>query len=98
MSFNHAMIWVTDVGHYSRLAFANSNTLSLHQGEPKPGTTALYFDCEVDATHAALIAHGYRCTTAPVMQVWNWREACFDDPDGYPVVVFRDTEANRRLR
>jgi catechol 2,3-dioxygenase-like lactoylglutathione lyase family enzyme len=116
MSFNHAMIWVsdvkrsqafyaqlgarvvTDVGHCSRLAFANGNTLSLHVGETKPGTTALFFDVNVDATHTALEKAGFGCTLVPTAQPWAWREAHFNDPDGNPVVIYQDSAENRRLR
>jgi catechol 2,3-dioxygenase-like lactoylglutathione lyase family enzyme len=89
---------VNDVGHYSRLAFDNGNSLSLHVGEVVHGSTRLYFDLPAEATEARLRSAGFECVLPTCQQPWNWIETHFKDPDGHVAVIYQDTAENRRLR
>ena len=90
------------VDHYARLAFANGNSLSLHathaQSAPQVSANALYFECDVEAEFSRLSGLGVHFSQAPILQIWNWREAHLNDPDGHPLILFQDTPENRRVR
>lgn len=100
--FDDAARLVVGLDHYSRLAFANGNSLSLHATEgktaPQASQNALYFECDVDAQFERLEAGGISFSQTPILQSWNWREAHLLDPDGHALVLFQDTSKNRRVR
>lgn len=43
----------------------------------------IFYDCEVDALHARLVAAGYRPSTAPQDAAWGERFFHITDPDGH---------------
>ncbi len=73
------------------------STFSLHQGEPSPDGTTIYFECDdLDEHVRALKANGVSFTSDPVDQPWLWRGAELFDPGGNRVLLYRAGE--NRLR
>jgi predicted enzyme related to lactoylglutathione lyase len=106
--FGDAARPIVALPHYTRFAFASGNSLSLHaesrvgptttQTAPQVLESALYFECDVNAAHARLAKLGMAFDQLPVDQPWHWREAHLRDPDGHLLVLFQDSNENRRVR
>ena len=61
----------------------------MEQGNPIPGTSRFYFECEsVDQRYQELQAQGILFSSPPEDKLWKWREAWFQDPDGYALCLF----------
>lgn len=77
--------------HYARFECPHGeSTFSLEQAESvTPGSSHLYFECkEIDQRYQELTTQGIQFLSPPEDKPWKWREAWFQDPDGYTLCLF----------
>jgi predicted enzyme related to lactoylglutathione lyase len=75
---------VSSLPRYARFECQDGATFSLHAFDTvRPSQTIVYFECDdLDATYKRLLAQGIEFNQAPQDQIWLWREAYLQDPDG----------------
>jgi predicted enzyme related to lactoylglutathione lyase len=75
---------VSALPRYARFECQDGATFSLHAFDTViPSQTVVYFECDdLDATYKRLLAQGIEFNQAPKDQIWLWREAYLQDPDG----------------
>lgn len=84
---------------YARFETESGTTLSIHKSERGADTpdVVIYFEVEdVDARVRDLESAGFKFQSAPMDQVWLWREAYLRDPAGNLLCIYHAGE-NRRF-
>ena len=76
--------------HYARFIVpGNEATFSLHLADTVNSTTVIYFETSnVDETVKRLKNDGFQFAVEPANQVWQWREAYMQDPDGNKICIY----------
>ncbi len=90
---------VDSIPRYARFECPEGNsTFSIHTTDKQPkrnGTTIYFEDDNLDKLVKSLIEKGITFTQLPKDQVWLWREAHLQDPDGNNIILFKAGE-NRK--
>lgn len=83
---------VNSLPRYARFVCPDGNsTFSLLQTDSPPNEhgIVMYFECEnLDVFVKTLKSKGIKFTEEPTDQVWLWREARLEDPDGNKLVLY----------
>jgi catechol 2,3-dioxygenase-like lactoylglutathione lyase family enzyme len=75
---------VSALPRYARFECENGATFSLHAFDSVvPSQTVVYFECDdLDSVYERLSKLGIEFNQGPKDQIWLWREAYLQDPDG----------------
>jgi catechol 2,3-dioxygenase-like lactoylglutathione lyase family enzyme len=81
---------VSALPRYARFECQDGSTFSLHAFDTVISSqTVVYFECEdLDATYQRLRGLGIEFNQAPKDQIWLWREAYLQDPDGNIICLY----------
>ena len=88
---------VSSLPRYARFECQNGATFSLHAFDTVlPSQTVVYFECDdLDATYERLCKLGIEFNQAPKDQIWLWREAYLQDPDGNIICLYHAGHTRR---
>jgi predicted enzyme related to lactoylglutathione lyase len=88
---------VSALPRYARFECQNGATFSLHAFDTVlPAQTVVYFECDdLDATYGRLCKLGVEFNQAPKDQIWLWREAYLQDPDGNIICLYHAGNTRR---
>jgi predicted enzyme related to lactoylglutathione lyase len=88
---------VSALPRYARFECQNGATFSLHAFDTVlPSQTVVYFECDdLDATYERLCKLGIEFNQAPKDQIWLWREAYLQDPDGNIICLYHAGNTRR---
>lgn len=88
---------VSALPRYARFECQNGATFSLHAFDTVlPSQTVVYFECDdLDATYERLCKLGIEFNQGPKDQIWLWREAYLQDPDGNIICLYHAGHTRR---